>query len=256
MTLSSEDAMTNANNRCGRCHSNKDVLQRYVPCACSSRKRKDSRATWTKEDLTVWQLAICRACLNESYRDYLKAQRDNLVASLKWGAFGIVIGVVGFCVVPGILAGSLPHVQPRGFFEIVSWLIYATLALLLLGGILSLLAGLFKLAKFGIPRSNPSDSDDLPDSLVDKAFKAEATRIIGILDGSAKAGKQRKHVAKYALPQPNRFAHLTESQRNQAEHQNRDTVRREPIVVGASHAQVIEALPHDWRAIWDKKNAG
>ena len=246
--------MSETNDRCTRCHSRNDVQARWVACGSSSRKRKESDATWTKEDLTIWQLAICRACLKESYRDYLKAQRDNLVASFKWGAFATVIGVVGFLVVPRILAHSLPHAQPRGFFVVVSWMIYATLALLLLGGILSLLAGLFKLTEFGFRSSTVSDSDDLPDSLLDKAFNGEATRIIGILDGSARAGKQRKHVAKYALPRPSRFAHLTESQRNQAEHQHRDTVRREPIVVGASHAQVIEALPQDWRAIWDKKN--
>jgi len=246
--------MSETNDRCTRCHSQKDVQARWVACACSSPKRKESEATWTKEDLTVWQLAICRPCLEQSYRDYLKAQRDNLVASFKWGAFATVMGAVGFLIVPRVLAHSLPHAQPRGFFMLISWIIYATLALLLLGGTLSLLAGLFKLATFGFPRSSASDSNDLPDSLFDKAFKGEAMRIIGIRDGSAKAGKQRKHVAKHALPQPNRFAHLTESQRNQAEHQNRDTVRREPIVVGASHAELVDALPEGWRAIWDKKN--
>lgn len=229
--------------RCSRCGSMESPTIRYVACAAITHVQTNYPVvTWEnrKDDIRLWRVALCKACLPAGYGLYLKEDLKKAKASVGWLSFLLVVSFLA------IYFNIIGH-STNFLWDPVRWILAAAVSIALFAGVFG--APFFAVRWFlDIRRLERYErTGKVPQKRLDEAFMGEALRI------SRQALLDDKVIGAFPLPK-----HQPANVPPEKKDVSLVTRKKEIIAVAETAEELERGLPGDWKTLWEahKKETG
>jgi len=234
--------------QCSQCGSRNSVEIRFAASVATSRYMQSdypaptTTTVITNDDIRIWQIGLCSACLPKGYRNFLR-NHINKVA--------LPLGVLAFMFIVSLL---VIHFNLSTGNIVITILVTLAIA----AGVIGIPIYIIMLIKDFIQIKKLDRFGVVPPKQVDKAFIGEGQRINTALS-PGKNKPQGKVWGEFLLPE-HKPLDLVNSKRF---NQKKDYApkpgdfggpERDIEAVGKTLANVENKLPPQWKIVWEQRN--
>lgn len=160
--------MTQDSIRCSQCGGSEGVGSRFAACVATSVVHVPIGIDYrTRDDIRLWRVGLCDACMSNAYRSFLRHRLKKVSEQLFWCTFLLIIGVL-----------AIKFIDPMWLFAPLRLLYGATVVVGLLAGVLGVPICVAMLIANFLRLKALERSGVVPAKRVDKAFIGEGQRII------------------------------------------------------------------------------
>ena len=238
-------------NFCSSCKQPGRLDFRYVACIAQTKYWSGGGGFYINDDqITIWKVHLCPACLPKTLFLYLKGQLRSALKTTGLGLLAIMGGLVMFWV--GTITGvgstmkSTSLVKtvvyaPKKFLDI---LYVSFLTLLFIAGAIMVAFGIIKVLVNLLKRYSMKASNNVPSRWMDKCFVGEAERSLQLVE--SKHGPPVLSSFNYPLPAFKDLNMLSVQEHKMAlKHQGSVQWRKRRILrsTGNSYQELIDKLP-------------
>jgi hypothetical protein len=244
-----ERPMTKANLlQCSRCGGDNDVDVRLAVCGATAQWQQNNfpapNTTVTHyNNIRLWRLALCRSCLPESYRIFLRNHIRRIGGQLVlYALLGVIALFCWFFQVSNAL-GLTPFLGRLFVFAVVGASLASVIGTPVCAFILLLdWRRLRALGKTSV----------VPVKRLDKSFVGEGQRIIEALRPHHPSGEKVFGEFQLPLQKTRDKKEMTIDEESQ---DRRGFGERDIVAVGKNLDDLSKALPEQWRPLWAERKA-